>query len=48
MNAVRYFIPHIFALYKFTFWFGRNTGYKSYCVKVFDKFTHRHPDYLKA
>ena len=39
MNAVRYFLPHIFALSTNSpFWLGRNTGYKSYRVKVFDKF----------
>lgn len=39
MNAVRYFLPHIFALSTNSpFWLGRNTGYKSYRTKVFDKF----------
>jgi carboxylate-amine ligase len=39
MNAVRYFLPHIFALSTNSpFWLGRNTGFKSYRVKVFDKF----------
>jgi carboxylate-amine ligase len=39
MNAVRYFLPHIFALSTNSpFWQGRNTGFKSYRTKVFDKF----------
>ncbi|MCC7159434.1 MAG: carboxylate-amine ligase [Ignavibacteria bacterium] len=47
MNAVRYFIPHIFALSTNSpFWLGRNTGFKSYRVKVFDKFPRTGiPDY---
>ena len=39
MNAVRYFLPHIYALSTNSpFWLGRNTGFKSYRSKVFDKF----------
>lgn len=39
MNAVRYFLPHIYALSANSpFWCGRNTGFKSYRSKVFDKF----------
>ena len=39
MNAVRYLLPHIFAMSTNSpFWLGRNTGYKSYRTKVFDKF----------
>jgi carboxylate-amine ligase len=39
MNAARYFVPHIFALSTNSpFWIGRNTGYKSYRTKVFDRF----------
>lgn len=39
MNEVRYFLPHIFALSTNSpFWCGRNTGFKSYRSKVFDKF----------
>ncbi len=39
INAVRYLLPHIFALSTNSpFWLGRNTGYKSYRTKVFDKF----------
>jgi carboxylate-amine ligase len=39
MNAARYFLPHIFALSTNSpFWQGRNTGFKSYRSKVFDRF----------
>ena len=39
MNTIRYLLPHIFALSTNSpFWLGRNTGYKSYRTKVFDKF----------
>lgn len=39
MNEVRYFLPHIFALSTNSpFWCGRETGFKSYRSKVFDKF----------
>ena len=39
LNAVRYFLPHIYALSTNSpFWCGRNTGFKSYRSKVFDKF----------
>jgi glutamate---cysteine ligase / carboxylate-amine ligase len=39
MNSARYFLPHIFALSTNSpFWEGRNTGFKSYRVKIFDKF----------
>jgi carboxylate-amine ligase len=39
MNAARYFLPHIFALSTNSpFWLGRNTGLKSYRIKVFDRF----------
>lgn len=50
MNAVRYFIPHIFALSTNSpFWLGRNTGFKSYRVKVFDKFPRTGiPDYFDS
>jgi carboxylate-amine ligase len=50
MNAVRYFLPHIFALSTNSpFWLGRNTGYKSYRVKVFDKFPRTGiPDYYTS
>jgi len=50
MNAARYFIPHIFALSTNSpFWLGRNTGFKSYRVKVFDKFPRTGiPDYYDS
>ncbi len=50
MNAVRYFLPHIFALSTNSpFWLGRNTGFKSYRVKVFDKFPRTGiPDYYTS
>lgn len=39
MNQACYFLPHIFALSANSpFWEGRNTGYKSFRTKVFDKF----------
>jgi glutamate---cysteine ligase / carboxylate-amine ligase len=38
-NAARYFLPHVYALSTNSpFWEGRNTGYKSFRTKVFDKF----------
>lgn len=38
-NSLRYFLPHIFALSTNSpFWEGRNTGFKSFRTKVFDKF----------
>ncbi|WP_158798587.1 carboxylate-amine ligase [Pedobacter sp. L105] len=38
-NQVRYFLPHVFALSTNSpFWEGRNTGYKSFRTKIFDKF----------
>lgn len=50
MNALRYFLPHIFALSTNSpFWLGRNTGYKSYRTKVFDKFPRTGiPDYYSS
>jgi carboxylate-amine ligase len=39
MNQACYFLPHIFALSTNSpFWEGRNTGYKSFRTKIFDKF----------
>ena len=39
MNALRYFLPHIFALSTSSpFWKGRKTGFKSYRTKIFDRF----------
>lgn len=38
-NSARYFLPHIYALSTNSpFWEGRQTGYKSFRTKVFDKF----------
>ncbi len=38
-NSIRYFLPHIYALSTNSpFWEGRNTGFKSFRSKVFDKF----------
>ena len=38
-NAIRYFLPHVYALScNSPFWEGRNTGFKSYRSKIFDKF----------
>ncbi|WP_234734001.1 carboxylate-amine ligase [Tellurirhabdus bombi] len=50
MNAVRYFLPHIYALSTNSpFWCGRNTGFKSYRSKVFDKFPRTGiPDYFNS
>ncbi len=50
MNAVRYFLPHIFALSTNSpFWLGRNTGFKSYRSKVFDRFPRTGiPDYFNS
>lgn len=39
MNAVRYFLPHVFALsVNSPFWCAHNTGWKSYRSKVFERF----------
>ncbi len=39
MNAARYFLPHLFAISTNSpFWLGRNTGFKSYRSKVFERF----------
>lgn len=39
MNAARYFLPHIYALSTNSpFWEGRNTGFKSFRSKIFDRF----------
>jgi len=50
MNAVRYFLPHVFALSTNSpFWEGRNTGFKSFRTKVFDKFPRTGiPDYFSS
>jgi len=48
MNAVRYFLPHVFALsVNSPFWCGRNTGWMSYRAKVFERFPRTGiPDYF--
>ena len=39
MNMARYFLPHIFALSTNSpFWIGSNTGFKSYRIKLFERF----------
>ncbi len=39
LNVVRYFLPHLYALSTNSpFWEGRDTGFKSFRSKVFDKF----------
>jgi carboxylate-amine ligase len=39
MNSMRYFLPHILALSTNSpFWMGMDTGFKSYRVKVFERF----------
>jgi glutamate---cysteine ligase / carboxylate-amine ligase len=50
MNACRYFLPHVFALSTNSpFWEGRNTGFKSFRTKVFDKFPRTGiPDYFAS
>ena len=38
-NSIRYFLPHLYALSTNSpFWEGRNTGFKSFRTKIFDKF----------
>ena len=39
MNQARYFLPHLFALSANSpFWLGRDTGFKGYRLKVFERF----------
>lgn len=49
-NTARYFLPHIYALSTNSpFWEGRDTGYKSFRTKVFDKFPRTGiPDYFES
>ncbi|MFZ4797182.1 MAG: carboxylate-amine ligase [Bacteroidia bacterium] len=49
-NSVRYFLPHVYALSTNSpFWEGRNTGFKSFRTKVFDKFPRTGiPDYFES
>jgi carboxylate-amine ligase len=49
-NSARYFLPHIYALSTNSpFWEGRETGYKSFRTKVFDKFPRTGiPDFFES
>ena len=49
-NSIRYFLPHLYALSANSpFWEGRNTGFKSFRSKVFDKFPRTGiPDYYRS
>lgn len=49
-NSARYFLPHVFALSTNSpFWERRETGFKSYRTKVFDKFPRTGiPDYFDS
>ncbi|MDI9337123.1 MAG: carboxylate-amine ligase [Alphaproteobacteria bacterium] len=49
-NTARYFLPHIYALSTNSpFWESRNTGYKSFRTKIFDKFPRTGiPDYFES
>ncbi len=49
-NSARYFLPHVYALSTNSpFWEGRNTGFKSFRTKVFDKFPRTGiPDYFES
>lgn len=49
-NSIRYFLPHIYALSTNSpFWEGRNTGFKSFRTKIFDKFPRTGiPDYFES
>lgn len=50
LNAARYFLPHVLALSTNSpFWVGRNTGFASYRIKVFDRFPRTGiPDYFNS
>jgi carboxylate-amine ligase len=50
MNAARYFLPHVFALsVNSPFWCGKDTGWKSYRAKVFERFPRTGmPDYFAS
>lgn len=49
-NTMRYFLPHLYALSTNSpFWEGRNTGFKSFRSKVFDKFPRTGiPDHFES
>jgi len=48
LNAARYFLPHLLAISSNSpFWLGRNTGFKSFRTKVFERFPRTGiPDYF--
>jgi carboxylate-amine ligase len=48
MNAVRYFLPHVFSMSTNSpFWLGQNTGWKSFRAKIFERFPRTGiPDYF--
>lgn len=50
MNTARYFLPHVYALScNSPFWEGRNTGFRSFRTKVFDKFPRTGiPDHFES
>src|SRR5512141_2961651 len=50
MNAARYFLPHVFVMsVNSPFWCGRNTGWKSYRAKVFERFPRTGlPDFFRG
>jgi len=50
MNAIRYFLPHIFALSTNSpFWESRYTGYQSFRTKVFERFPRTGiPDHFES
>lgn len=49
-NSMRYFLPHLYALSSNSpFWEGRNTGFKSFRSRVFDKFPRTGiPDHFES
>ena len=49
-NTARYFLPHIYALSTNSpFWESRDTGYKSFRTKIFDKFPRTGiPDFFES
>ncbi|MCA6075134.1 carboxylate-amine ligase [Fulvivirga sedimenti] len=49
-NSMRYFLPHVYALSTNSpFWEGRNTGFKAFRSKVFDKFPRTGiPDHFES
>ena len=49
-NTVRYFLPHVYALSTNSpFWEGRNTGFKSFRAKIFERFPRTGlPDFFSS